>query len=84
MHFSILEQVGASLSDGVAFVWISIYMGVAEQLIFTFDCTWLTGFINMADTASSFVVQKYWRATRERVEKFISDTYFTDVNLRGR
>ena len=27
-------------------------------------------------------VQKHWRATLERVEKFISDTYFTDVNLR--
>ena len=24
-----------------------------------------------------------WRATQERVEKFISDVYFTDVNLRG-
>lgn len=30
------------------------------------------------------VVQKHWRATLERVEKFTSDTYFTDVNLRGR
>jgi alpha-mannosidase len=29
-------------------------------------------------------VQKHWRATLERIEKFISDTYFTDVNLRGR
>eukprot|EP00731_Ephydatia_muelleri_P024288 Em0016g559a len=29
-------------------------------------------------------VQKHWRATQERVEKYISDTYFTDVNLRGR
>ena len=29
-------------------------------------------------------VQKHWRATLERVEKFVSDTYFTDVNLRGR
>ena len=29
-------------------------------------------------------VQKHWRPTLERAEKFISDTYFTDVNLRGR
>ena len=29
-------------------------------------------------------VQKHWRATLERIEKFISDTYFTDANLRGR
>ena len=27
---------------------------------------------------------KNWRATQERVDKFISDLYFTDVNLRGR
>ena len=27
---------------------------------------------------------KNWRATQERVEKFISEVYFTDVNLRGR
>ena len=30
------------------------------------------------------MVQKHWKATQERVEKFLSDTYFTDVNLRGR
>ena len=30
------------------------------------------------------VPMKNWRATQERVEKFISDIYFTDVNLRGR
>lgn len=34
--------------------------------------------------AGGFVVQKHWRATQERVEKFLSDTYFTDANLRGR
>jgi alpha-mannosidase len=34
--------------------------------------------------ADSFVVQKHWRATFERIEKFISPLYFTDVNLFGR
>ena len=32
----------------------------------------------------SVAVQKHWRATLERAEKFISDVNFTDVNLRGR
>uniref|UniRef100_A0ABM5EXU9 alpha-mannosidase n=1 Tax=Pogona vitticeps TaxID=103695 RepID=A0ABM5EXU9_9SAUR len=27
---------------------------------------------------------KHWRTTLERVEKFVSDTYFLDCNLRGR
>lgn len=31
-----------------------------------------------------FVVQKHKRCTLERIEKFISDVYFTDGNLRGR
>ena len=34
--------------------------------------------------AMAVVVQKHWRATQERVEKFLSDIYFTDANLRGR
>ena len=29
-------------------------------------------------------VLKHRRATFERIEKFISDLYFTDVNIRGR
>jgi alpha-mannosidase len=33
---------------------------------------------------AGFVVQKHNRCTLERIEKFISDVYFTDVNLRGR
>ena len=27
---------------------------------------------------------KHWRTTQERVEKFISDNSFKDVNLRGK
>ena len=30
------------------------------------------------------VVLKHKRVTQERVEKYLSATYFTDVNLRGR
>ena len=40
--------------------------------------------LTMYMEAGGFVVQKHWRATQERVEKFLSDTYFTDANLRGR
>ena len=29
-------------------------------------------------------VLKHWRITQERIEKFLSDIYFTDVNLKGR
>ena len=30
------------------------------------------------------VVLKNWRVTQERVEKYLSDIYFVDVNLKGR
>ena len=29
-------------------------------------------------------VLKHWRVTQERIEKYLSDIYFTDVNLKGR
>ena len=30
------------------------------------------------------LVLKHKRVTQERVEKYLSDIYFTDVNLKGR
>ncbi|XP_077120078.1 alpha-mannosidase 2C1 [Ranitomeya variabilis] len=38
----------------------------------------------MEEPSSRLLVQKNRRATLERVEKFISELYFTDCNLRGR
>ena len=29
-------------------------------------------------------VLKNWRVTQERIEKYLSDIYFTDINLKGR
>ena len=40
--------------------------------------------VTMDEKGKGPTVLKHWRVTQERIEKFLSDVYFTDVNLKGR
>lgn len=58
--------------------------GVARSRRTHFRKSAEVGLVCETREAMAVVVQKHWRATQERVEKFLSDIYFTDANLRGR